>query len=165
LAIGVIGSALSDKDDDGSATASGSSSIETSAPSSVVPAPAPTTTTAPPPPPAAVVPTTETPPRAEFAMPDVVGMDLQTAQNLIQSYGPFLSYSHDLLGSRNQVLDSNWIVCDQNIPPGQPVAGDAEGVIDFGVVKREESCPYATSPLREEAAASRCLTVVQHRPS
>jgi beta-lactam-binding protein with PASTA domain len=74
-------------------------------------------------------------------MPDVVGMDLQSAQNLIQTYGTFLSRSHDLLGSRSQVLDSNWIVCDQNIPAGQQVPGDAEGLIDLGAVKREESCP------------------------
>ena len=74
-------------------------------------------------------------------MPDVVGTDLQSAQNLIQSHGVFLTVSHDLLGSRNQVLDSNWLVCDQNVPPGQQVTGDAEGQIDFGVVKREELCP------------------------
>lgn len=74
-------------------------------------------------------------------MPDVVGMDLQLAQDLIQTYGVFLSVSHDLLGGRNQVLDSNWMVCTQNIAPGEQVAGDAEGQIDLGVVKREESCP------------------------
>jgi beta-lactam-binding protein with PASTA domain len=74
-------------------------------------------------------------------MPDVVGMDLQSAQDLIQTFGVFLSVSHDLRGSRNQVLDSNWLVCDQNIPPGQQVSGDVEGKIDLGVVKREESCP------------------------
>jgi hypothetical protein len=74
-------------------------------------------------------------------MPDVVGMDLQSAQNLIQTHGVFLTVSHDLLGSRNQALDSNWRVCEQNIPPGQRVTGEAEGQIDFGVVKREELCP------------------------
>lgn len=68
-------------------------------------------------------------------------MDLQTAQNTVQTYNVFYSVSHDLLGSRNQVLDSNWIVCDQNIAPGERVTGDVEGTIDFGVVKREETCP------------------------
>ena len=51
-------------------------------------------------------------------MPNAVGMDLQSAQNLVQDNGVFLSTSHDLLGSRQQMVDSNWIVCDQNIPPG-----------------------------------------------
>jgi hypothetical protein len=74
-------------------------------------------------------------------MPALVGLDLQTAQNVIQGNGVFLSRSHDLLGMRNQVLDSNWVVCTQNIPVGQQVTGDAEGLIDLGVVKREESCP------------------------
>jgi hypothetical protein len=76
-----------------------------------------------------------------FVMPDVVGIDLQSAQNLIQTNGVFYSKSHDLLGSRNQLVDSNWIVCDQNIPAGQEVTGDAEGANDLGVVKRDESCP------------------------
>ncbi|QNG35587.1 hypothetical protein F1C76_02280 [Geodermatophilaceae bacterium NBWT11] len=74
-------------------------------------------------------------------MPSLVGLDLQTAQDTIQTFGVFLSVSHDLLGSRNQVLDSNWIVCDQNVAPGQQVTGDVEGGIDLGVVKREETCP------------------------
>jgi hypothetical protein len=68
-------------------------------------------------------------------------MDLQSAQDLIQTNGVFFSTSHDLRGSRQQVLDSNWIVCTQNVPAGQQVTGDVEGAIDLGVVKREESCP------------------------
>jgi hypothetical protein len=74
-------------------------------------------------------------------MPDAVGLNLQSAQNLIQTFGVFLTTSHDLLGARNQLVDSNWMVCDQNVPPGQRVTGDAEGLINFGVVKREEACP------------------------
>src|SRR4051812_31761034 len=77
----------------------------------------------------------------DFTMPDVVGMDLQSAQNLVQTFGVFYSVSHDLRGSRSQLVDSNWMVCDQNIAPGQEVSGDVEGRIDFGVVKREEQCP------------------------
>jgi hypothetical protein len=75
-------------------------------------------------------------------MPDEVGRVLQTAQDDIQrvSGDPvFVSHSHDLLGSRFQVLDRNWKVCDQNIAPGQKVS--AVGHIDFGVVKVEEECP------------------------
>jgi len=99
---------------------------------SETPAPAPPTSTAPP------APTT---PAVSFTMPDFVGMDLQSAQDLVQTNGVWLSVSHDLLGSRNQAIDSNWMVCDQNIPAGQQVTGEAEGTIDFGVVKRGEICP------------------------
>ncbi|SDH14778.1 PASTA domain-containing protein [Klenkia brasiliensis] len=96
---------------------------------------------------AAPLPTTQAPtssvaaPVVDFVMPDLVGIDLQTAQNTIQTLGVFYTVSHDLFGSRNQVLDSNWIVCDQNVAAGQQVTGAAEGSIDFGVVKREETCP------------------------
>lgn len=98
-------------------------------------APAPPPSTAPP------APTTPAEPVVDFSMPDFVGMDLQSAQDLVQTNGVFFSVSHDLLGSRSQAIDSNWIVCDQNIPAGQQVTGDVEGAIDFGVVKREEGCP------------------------
>jgi hypothetical protein len=80
-------------------------------------------------------------PVVDFVMPDLVGVDLQTAQNTVQDNGVFFSVSHDLLGSRSQMLDSNWIVCTQSIPAGERVTGDVEGQIDFGAVKREESCP------------------------
>jgi hypothetical protein len=140
VAIGLIGSALGGKDDEGSTPAAASSTVETTPPTSSTVAPP--TTQAAVPPVATVLPTTEAAPvAANFAMPDVVGLDLQSAQNLVQTYGVFFSKSHDLLGSRNQLVDSNWMVCDQNIPPGQQVTGDAEGLIDFGVVKREEACP------------------------
>jgi hypothetical protein len=76
-----------------------------------------------------------------FAMPRLVGMDLQSAQNEVQAHGIFFSVSHDLRGIRHQVLDSDWIVCTQNVAPGQQVTSDAEGQIDFGVVKRSETCP------------------------
>jgi hypothetical protein len=138
VALGIIGSALDGNDDEASTPAA--SSAETSAPSSSV-APAPPTSPAPLPP-APVAPSSAVAPAGvDFTMPNVVGMDLQSAQNLIQTFGTFVSLSHDLLGSRNQVVDSNWMVCDQNIPAGQQVTGDAEGLIDLGVVKREESCP------------------------
>jgi PASTA domain len=138
LAVGLIGSAINGgKKEDDSTTASATSSAAVG--STVA---APPTTQAVLPPPTTAAPTTQAAPTGvNFTMPDFVGMDLQSAQNLVQQNGVFLSRSHDLLGSRHQVVDSNWIVCDQNIPAGQQVTGDAEGVIDFGVVKREESCP------------------------
>lgn len=79
-----------------------------------------------------------------FTMPNFVGMNLQDAQNKVQTYGVFYSKSHDLNGSRMQMLDSNWKVCDQNIKPGTKIQGSAddyEGEIDFGTVKVEEDCP------------------------
>jgi hypothetical protein len=80
-------------------------------------------------------------PFVAFAMPRFVGMDLQSAQDAVQTHGIFHSRSHDLRGVRHQVLDSDWMVCSQNIPAGTRVTSDIEGQIDFGVVKRAESCP------------------------
>jgi PASTA domain len=76
-----------------------------------------------------------------FTMPSVVGMDLQDAQDLMQDNGVLYSTSHDLLGTRMQVLDSGWQVCTQTPAAGTQVTGNVEGRIDFGVVKRGESCP------------------------
>jgi hypothetical protein len=137
--VAVIGAAVSGKSGDEATSEAASTTAPTSAVQSSE-APPPTTQPVVPPP-TTPAPTPEAAPGVNFAMPDFVGMDLQSAQNLVQTHGVWLSRSHDLLGSRNQVLDSNWIVCDQNIPAGQQVTGDAEGLIDFGVVKREESCP------------------------
>ncbi|WP_147251543.1 hypothetical protein [Blastococcus sp. TBT05-19] len=138
VVLGAIGNAAGSADEKPAEAAATSTS-----------AAAPTTTTAPttPAPQPVAPPVTPTPaptsaaPVVDFVMPDLVGTDLQTAQNTVQTHNVWLSVSHDLLGSRNQVLDSNWIVCDQNVPPGQRVTGDVEGAIDFGVVKREEACP------------------------
>lgn len=60
-------------------------------------------------------------------MPNVVCMNLQDAQNLIQDLGVFYSRSVDATGrGRNQVLDANWIVVDQNPGVGAPISeGDA----------------------------------------
>ncbi|WP_448627728.1 hypothetical protein [Geodermatophilus sp. URMC 64] len=140
LAIVVIGGTLAgrgkDSTDTNTAAAPTTASTTTAEPpASVAPQPlAPTQATTPPP----AAPTSA---GVDFPMPDVVGMDLQSAQDLIQTFGVFFSVSHDLRGSRLQAIDSNWIVCTQNIPAGQQVTGDAEGKIDLGVVKRDETCP------------------------
>lgn len=79
-----------------------------------------------------------------FTMPDFTGLKLQNAQNTVQGLGVRYSRSHDLRGSRRQVLDRNWKVCAQNLPAGTRVTGrasDLEGKIDFGVVKTSEDCP------------------------
>jgi hypothetical protein len=139
----LAGGAADEPESSSVATSTAPSTDESSAASS-------TTTSRPAPSTAATSPATTIPPTTtavaipsgvDFVMPDLVGLDLQSAQDAVQDLGVFYSVSHDLLGSRNQVLDSNWIVCDQNVAPGQRVTGDVEGQLDFGVVKREESCP------------------------
>jgi hypothetical protein len=77
-------------------------------------------------------------------MPDYVGTGLQDAQNDVQKHGIFFSRSHDLRGSRRQVLDRNWQVCEQQPAAGERVHGSRtslEGSIDFGVVRTSETCP------------------------
>lgn len=76
-------------------------------------------------------------------MPDLVGRSLQQAQDDMQKLtgNPvFITRSHDATGKkRNQVVDSNWQVCSQNIAPGGQVTG--QSTVDFGAVKLDESCP------------------------
>lgn len=70
-------------------------------------------------------------------MPFVVGMNLQDAQNMIQTTGVFYSRSYDCTGQgRFQVNDSNWKVVAQT-----PVAGSGfgEGDAVLGVVKYGEA--------------------------
>lgn len=80
-----------------------------------------------------------------FVMPDVVGMNLQEAQDLIQSTSGnpfFYTSSVDATGDdRMQLIDSNWYVCAQNVAAGTTVDDDTD--ITFTVVKTEESCPLA----------------------
>ncbi|WP_218606310.1 PASTA domain-containing protein, partial [Pseudonocardia abyssalis] len=77
-----------------------------------------------------------------WVMPDLVGANLQDAQNAIQSltgFGIAITTSTDATGAgRNQVLDANWTVCAQNIAPGETITPDSG--IDFAAVKLEESC-------------------------
>jgi hypothetical protein len=78
----------------------------------------------------------------QWAMPDLVGSNLQDAQDQIQRMtgNPvFITRSHDATGKkRNQVVDSNWQVCSQNIAPGKHITAQSD--IDFGAVKLGESC-------------------------
>lgn len=79
----------------------------------------------------------------QWAMPDLVGSTVQDAQDRIQSLtggAVFYTSSHDLTGEdRNQVLDSNWKVCTQNVAPGAPLTTASR--VDFGAVKLDENCP------------------------
>ena len=79
---------------------------------------------------------------SSWTMPDLVGVNLQDAQNAIQSLTDFeiaVTTSHDESGAgRQQVVDRNWKVCSQNVAPGEEITTSTR--IDFGTVKLEESC-------------------------
>jgi hypothetical protein len=78
-----------------------------------------------------------------WTMPNLVGSNLQGAQDHIQNltnYAIAITTSHDATGAgRHQVFDRNWKVCSQNIPPGSTINRDTR--IDFGAVKLQERCP------------------------
>jgi hypothetical protein len=78
-----------------------------------------------------------------WTMPDLTGSNLQDAQDTIQKLTDnaiFVTTSHDATGARRQqVLDRNWKVCSQNVPPGKTITADMR--IEFGAVKLDESCP------------------------
>lgn len=79
---------------------------------------------------------------SSWVMPDLVGANLQDAQNAIQSltdFGIAVTTSTDATGAgRNQVLDANWTVCGQNVAPGETISVGT--MIDFAAVKLEERC-------------------------
>lgn len=72
------------------------------------------------------------------SLPDLTGNDLQSAQDAAQAAGYRRLASHDLLGTRSQLVDRNWQVCAQ-----EPAAGPqpTSVLVDFGVIKTGETCP------------------------
>jgi len=112
-------------------------------PSTADPTAAPPTTSATGSPPSTVAtttPPTSPPPTSPTTvaptMPDVVGLGLQDAQDLIQTRGVFFSRSFDCTGAgRQQILDRNWVVVTQTPAPGAPIA---EGEPRLGAVKLDE---------------------------
>jgi hypothetical protein len=79
-----------------------------------------------------------------WTMPNLIGKDLQGAQDAIQSLtsdAVWYSGSTDLTGQgRMQVDDRNWVVCNSTPPPG--VSFTESTKVNFGVVKKgTESCP------------------------
>jgi hypothetical protein len=79
-----------------------------------------------------------------WRMPDVIGMDLQGAQDMVQSVtngNVWFSSSTDLTGrGRAQISDRNWQVCTSTPPPGTAITTTTD--IDFGVVRIDvEDCP------------------------
>jgi hypothetical protein len=104
--------------------------------------------TAAPPPTVAAPPTgvgaAPAPTAQSWSMPNLIGSNLQDAQDAIQrltNNEVFYTGSTDLTGKgRNQILDANWQVCTSTPPPGSTITKDT--IIDFGVVRVDsESCP------------------------
>ncbi len=76
-------------------------------------------------------------------MPDLVGFILQDAQDSIQTLtgnAIIFTASVDATGAgRSQVLDANWKVCSQNVPPESTI--DVGSQIEFAAVQLDETCP------------------------
>jgi hypothetical protein len=80
---------------------------------------------------------------SSWTMPNLVGKDLQGAQDAIQSLthdAVWYSSSTDLTGKgRAQIVDRNWTVCNSTPAPGATF--NTTTAIDFGVVRDTETCP------------------------
>jgi hypothetical protein len=84
-------------------------------------------------------PTATKSPEVSFIMPKVVGMNLQLAQDLLQSKGSFILDQEDFKGlSRLQVLDSNWRICKQSPSAGKKVVTST--LVTLWSVKLTEKC-------------------------
>ncbi|RMB71895.1 hypothetical protein AYK61_22275 [Rhodococcus sp. SBT000017] len=83
------------------------------------------------------------PPAAEpvlAAMPSVVCINLQSAQNAIQAAGIFYSRSVDASGaSRRQVNDSNWIVVAQD-PQAGVLVGEGDALLSAVKIGEPNNC-------------------------
>ena len=77
-----------------------------------------------------------------WTMPNLVGTNLQDAQDAIQALTGFeipVTTSHDETGAgREQLVDRNWTVCSQNVAAGETITRGSR--IDFGAVKQDERC-------------------------
>ncbi len=75
-----------------------------------------------------------------FKMPNVVGENLQLAQDKLQKLGSYVLDQQDAAGlDRIQVVDANWQVCSQKPEPGKTVSADT--VVVLASVKLTEDCP------------------------
>ncbi|MDG4663703.1 hypothetical protein [Mycobacterium sp. 236(2023)] len=110
---------------------------------STVAAPTPVQTPAPAPPAATVEQAAPPAAPASWTMPNLIGRDLQAAQDAIQALTNFevsFSTSTDLTGQgRAQIMDRNWQVCSSSPSPGAALTTNTP--VDFGVVRDSESCP------------------------
>lgn len=74
-----------------------------------------------------------------FTMPDLVGQNLQDAQDSLQALGSYAMDQTDASGQgRSQIDDSNWQVCTQEPAAGTEVP--VEATVTLGSVKNDESC-------------------------
>ena len=72
-------------------------------------------------------------------MPALVGMNLQLAQDTLQSLDSYLLVQEDAAGlGRFQVVDSNWKVCTQDPAPGDVVP--ISTLVTLAAVKLDETC-------------------------
>jgi beta-lactam-binding protein with PASTA domain len=75
-----------------------------------------------------------------FTMPNLVGENLQDAQDKLQALDSFFLQQNDATGmERFQVIDSNWKVCTQKPSAGQKVP--VEKMVVLEAVKLDETCP------------------------
>lgn len=91
---------------------------------------------------------TETPEEegSTFTMPDLVGKNLQEAQNELQALGSDVLEQEDASGQeRSQIIDSNWKVCTQAPAAGQEVPTST--TVTLSSVKKDEYCPGQTPKL------------------
>jgi beta-lactam-binding protein with PASTA domain len=76
-----------------------------------------------------------------WTMPNLVGANLQDAQNKIQQLtgDAVKTTSHDATpADREQTVDRDWKVCNQSAKPGDQIT--EEQAVDFTVVKTGENC-------------------------
>ncbi|MEU3251700.1 PASTA domain-containing protein [Streptomyces sp. NPDC006997] len=85
---------------------------------------------------------TETPTEDDKAdtakLPNLVGKDLQAAQDEAQAAGFYVLDDQDASGqNRLQILDRNWTVCNQDPAPG---THPTDTLVTLFAVKDDESC-------------------------
>ena len=131
LALSSCGSSESDALADSESASSETTTTTTSTTTTTTSTTTTTTTTT-----AVAPPPTQSAASGGATMPQVVCMNLQDAQDLIQTTGVFYSRSFDASGQgRNQIVDSNWVVVSQSPGPGEPIT---EGSANLGAVKYGE---------------------------
>jgi hypothetical protein len=80
------------------------------------------------------------PTEAAMKMPNIVGMTVQDAQDLLQSKGSYSMDQQDATGmGRWLLLDDNWKVCSQRPAPGARFTSSTR--VRVNAVKLHETCP------------------------
>jgi hypothetical protein len=73
-------------------------------------------------------------------MPNLIGVDLQLAQDKLQALGSYVVDQQDAAGlNRVQVVDSNWKVCSQK--PAARAKVPVDTMVVLAAVKLSEQCP------------------------